>query len=202
MLPLRQQVGCFRGWSWRWTHLGVEREAERGWAWERSWQILHETHASKLRCFSRHIPVLPDDDKVPGPSLGPSWGIPLLGRRASLLRLGLLGLGLALEAGTGLSSPRTQFGEGLEGVVAKTFELLALGPEPGQASESLSLPDPPKSDSKLGLWCLLFGALGAYPVSGRLGRDRYPRVAQRASSLHAKICGGRCPVGLGFVLQT
>ena len=57
MLPLRQQVGCFGGWSGQWTHLGIEKEARGGeLRMERSQQILRETHVSKLFCSSRHIP--------------------------------------------------------------------------------------------------------------------------------------------------
>lgn len=81
--------------------------------------------------------------------LSPSWGVLFweeglpFEARPSGHYLGLLGLRLALGAGTGLSSPWTRFDEGLEGVVTKACELLSLDLDLGshvRASASQTLP--------------------------------------------------------------
>lgn len=63
----------------------------------------------------------------------------------------------------------------------KTCVLLALGPGPGESHGSLSLQDPPKSDSKVGIVCgnCSLGLLEVILLSGSLGRDHLPRVARR-----------------------
>ena len=112
--------------------------------------------------------------------------------------LGLLGLGLALEAGTGLSSPRTQFGEGLEDVVTKTFELLALGPGLGQACESLSLPDPPKSDSKLGIVVPALWSSWSLSCEWEVGEGPLTQSGSEGFILTCQNLWWQVPSGLGF----
>lgn len=130
MLPLRQQAGCFRGWSGQWTHLGIEKEAG-GWGaghGEISANPQGDTRIQALLFLQTHSLFCLMTIR----SLSPSWGVLFweeglpFEARPSGHYLGLLGLGLALEAGTGLSAPWTQFDEGLEGVVTKAYELLLL----------------------------------------------------------------------------
>ena len=80
MLPLRQQVGCFRGWSGQWAHLGVEKEAGRGWAWRDLSKPSRRHKYPSSFVPPDTFPVPSDDRKIPEPILGS----PLLGRRASL----------------------------------------------------------------------------------------------------------------------
>lgn len=86
MLPLRQQVGCFRGWSGQWTHLGIEKEAGgRGWAWrDLSKSSGRHTYPSSF-VPPDTFPVLSDDHKIPEPILGSP------GKKGFPLRLGLQG---------------------------------------------------------------------------------------------------------------
>lgn len=59
---------------------------ERGWeglGMEGSWQILTK-HMFPSSTVPGHIPIFSSDWKIPGSSLGPSRGSPLLGSRAPL----------------------------------------------------------------------------------------------------------------------
>lgn len=116
------------------------------------WQILTRTHASKFRCFSGTSPFFPMTVRSrapaqahPGEALSWEAERPLEGR-PSWYFLSPLGFGLALGGRTGAVRLVRAWRYGSQNLCAFGVRAWTWG-----SCESLSLQDPLKSDSKLGI---------------------------------------------------